>query len=230
MTLAILVTGAPPQALIAEHGDYADMMQAMVGPDLPARRFDVRRGELPPEASALRGVIVTGSAAGVYEDYDWIPPLMDWLNQARGRTRLVGICFGHQVMAKAFGGEVRKADQGWGLGLHTYRMTAQPAWAQPIFDQVSVACSHQDQVVVAPPGATRIATSDFCPLAGLVYGEEAISLQFHPEFTPAFAAALYEGRRQRLGDAATDAAISSLGEGGDRQLVGGWIRRFLMQD
>lgn len=95
--IAILETGRPPAHLAEAFGDYTAQFRAMLGEGATTHRFDVQAGELPEDPSAFVGTIVTGSAAGVYEDLPWIEPLSAWLREARGKTRLVGVCFGHQI-------------------------------------------------------------------------------------------------------------------------------------
>lgn len=228
MKLAILETGAPPPALKPRFGDYPAMLRDLLGPRFGYRTFDVQAGELPERPSEFAGVLVTGSPAGVYEDHAWIPPLLDWLRQARGRTRLVGVCFGHQALAQALGGRVEKSPRGWGVGLHRYEVVAPEPWMTPPARAFAIPVSHQDQVIAAPPDARVVAASAFTPHAALAYGTDAISFQGHPEFAPAYAAALAEGRRgTRLTDAEVDAAVASLEGPDDRARVGGWIARFL---
>ena len=225
--VAILVTGAPPSALQPEFGDYARMFGAILGEGFETMAFDVQAGAFPDPA-AFDGVIVTGSAAGVYDDLPWIPPLLDWLRDARGRTKLVGICFGHQAMGQAFGGHVEKSDKGWGVGLHAYDIVAREPWMRPPADTIAIPVSHQDQVVRIDDDARVIASSGFTPYAGLAWGDDAVSFQCHPEFEPAYASALVEGRRGRIPEALADRAVASLKEPDDRVLVGGWIRNFLV--
>lgn len=225
--IAILKTGAPPPALAERHGDYPAMFGAVLDGGLTT--FDVQIGELPDPA-AFDGAVITGSSAGVYEDHAWLPPLFDWIRAARGRTRLVGVCFGHQAMAQALGGEVRKSDRGWGVGLHRYEVLSDEPWMTPVARTVAVPASHQDQVQILPPGARVIMASAFTPFGGLAWGDDAISMQFHPEFTPAYAADLAEGRRGRIDPALVDGALRSLAEPNDRDLVGEWLRRFLRID
>ena len=139
-------------------------------------------------------------------------------------SKLIGICFGHQAMAQAFGGSVIKSPKGWGIGLHRYELPARPDWMD---DAAAVAApaSHQDQVVTLPSDARVIASSAFTPHAGLDYGD-AISFQFHPEFSRAFAAALIEAKRERYPDLAAS-AIQSHSQPDDCARVGRWIGCFL---
>ena len=223
MNLAILEAGAPPSALEEEFGRYPAMFESLLG--LEARTYDVEAGALPPDVGRHDAYLITGSSAGVYEDLPWIPKLTTFLRAARGKARLVGICFGHQIMAEAFGGRVEKSARGWGAGLHSYPIVARPAWLDgpPL---VSAPASHQDQVVRQPPGTDVVASSLFTPYAALDWTDgSAISFQFHPEFSPDFAKALIAQRYDRVADPGS--AIASLDAPNDNQRVGEWIRRFL---
>ena len=227
--IAILETGKPPEALADAFDDYPARFRALLGEGVATVRFDVQAGRLPAEPETFQGAIVTGSAAGVYDDLAWIPPLLDWLRSARGRTRLVGICFGHQAMAQAFGGQVGKSERGWGVGLHRYAVTRQEPWMFPRATSIAIPVSHQDQVLEVSADARVIAASDFTPFAGLAWGEDAMSFQCHPEFQPDYAVALIEARRgTRIDDALADTAVASLKQANDRAVLTAWIRAFLM--
>jgi len=227
--IAILETGTPPEALKDSFDDYPARFRALLGESVATVRFDVQAGRLPDDPTAFQGAIVTGSAAGVYDDLPWIAPLMEWLRAARGQTRLVGICFGHQALAHAFGGRVEKSDRGWGLGLHRYDIRAHEPWMFPRAASIAIPVSHQDQVLAVSPDARIIASSDFTPYAGLAWGEDAMSFQCHPEFQPEYAAALIEARRgTRISHEQADEAVASLARSNDRAVLTAWIRAFLM--
>lgn len=228
MKLGILKTGAPPKDA-SGFGGYPDMFRRLLGEDAyDYAVFDVEAGGLPASPTAAEAWLVTGSSAGVYDPLPWIEALKDFLRAARGQAPLVGVCFGHQVMAEAFGGRVIKSPKGWGVGEQTYRVLRREPWMDGA-GEIRLPGSHQDQVVEAPPGAEVIAASDFTPFGALAYRDQpAISIQLHPEFEPAYAIALIEARRgSRYSDAEADRAIASYGAPDDRARVGGWIRNFL---
>jgi GMP synthase-like glutamine amidotransferase len=223
MKVAILETGRPPGRLADEFGDYPAMFGELLGSGFEIESFDVQKGELP-EPGAHHALLISGSPAGVYDPLPWIAPLQDFI-RAADQAKMVGICFGHQVMAEALGGHVEKSDKGWGVGLHRYEIRYREPWMDGA-TSVALPASHQDQVVVQPPGTKVTLESNFTPYAGLAWTDRpAISFQFHPEFSPAFAKALIEQRYDRVPD--PDAAIASLDAPNDNELVGRWIRNFL---
>ena len=225
MKLAVLETGVPPGDLAQHFGRYPDMYQRMLGLADPLPAYDVAAGQLPARPEDHDAYIVSGSPAGVYDPLPWIGPLTGFLRAARGKAKLVGICFGHQAMAHAFGGEVVKSDKGWGVGLHDYRVAARQDWMD-LAERVSIPASHQDQVVAQPPGTSVTLASDFTPFAGLAWNDgTAISFQFHPEFDPAFAKSLIEARRDRIAD--PESAKATLDAPNDNARVGAWIGAFL---
>jgi GMP synthase-like glutamine amidotransferase len=224
MKLAILETGRPPGNLAERFGDYPAMLARLLGDGFETETFDVQTGELP-QANGHDAVLITGSPAGVYDPLPWIAPLAEFIRAAKDRP-MVGVCFGHQVMAEALGGHVEKSARGWGVGLHLYSVVRAESWMDGA-SEIAIPASHQDQVVVQPPNSEIVAASDFTPFAALAWTDRpAISFQFHPEFTPGFAKALIEQRYDVVPDPA--AAIASLDAPNDSARVGGWIRRFLL--
>jgi GMP synthase-like glutamine amidotransferase len=227
MRIGILEAGRPPAELEPRFGRYDAMITRLLGEGYRATTYEIGSGHFPDRPEEQDAYIVTGSSAGVYEDHQWIPPLKGFLREAKGKAKLVGICFGHQIMAEAFGGRVEKSEKGWGIGLHRYEVREQARWMDPV-EFFAIPVSHQDQIVEQPPASRIIAASSFTSFAALEYRDQAaISFQCHPEFTHGFAEALIEHRRDRLPEA--DAALKSLEQPDDRLMVGGWIRRFLEQ-
>lgn len=228
MRIAILEAGSPPERLADGHPGYGAMTAGLIGEEHACTIFDVRAGQLPAEPDAFQAYAITGSAASVYDPLPWIAALIGFLRTLPPEAKCVGLCFGHQVMAEAFGGRVEKAESGWGLGLHAYDVVA----PMPFMDAatpIAVPVSHQDQVVVRPPGAQVVAGSAFTPNGALAYADRAaLSFQCHPEFSPAYARALIAGHRAGAENPKLVAtALASLDAPHDSARVGGWIRRFL---
>ena len=229
MKIGVLAAGAPPSAMVPTFGDYPSMFRALLADGAHDwRDYDVQRGVWPDAVEDHQAYIVTGSACGVYDPEPWIADLKRFLVEAHGRAVLVGVCFGHQVMAEAFGGRVIKSPKGWGIGLHQHQVRRAAPWMD-VVPAYALAASHQDQVVEAPPGAEVLAGSDFCPYGMLAYsGGSAMSLQLHPEFAPAYAQALIAGRRGiRFPEEEADQAIASLASPNDHRRVAAWIEAFL---
>jgi GMP synthase-like glutamine amidotransferase len=223
MKIGILETGHPPGDLARTYGSYPQMFAKLLGPGFEVESYDVQAGQLPDPA-AHGAYLITGSPAGVYDRLPWIEPLLQFIREAK-QAKMVGVCFGHQAMAEALGGHVEKSDKGWGAGLHTYTVVRSEPWIDSA-GTIAIPASHQDQVIVQPPNTEVVAASDFTPFASLAWTDRpAISFQFHPEFSPAFAKALIEKRYDVVPD--PDVAIGSLDAPNDNEVVGGWIRNFL---
>lgn len=237
MKIGILETGRPPAALAEEHGDYPAMFERLVGaaePSFTFARYASLDGEVPDSPDACDGWIVTGSRFGVYDDEPWMRDLKAFLRRAvAAHVPVVGICFGHQILAEAYGARVVKSERGWGVGPHRYETVATEDWMQPPLSGFTLNAMHQDQVETLPEGARLLASSPFCPIAALAYGDSAISIQPHPEFDNAYEAALLELRR---GDSIPDAlaepalaAVNGAGEAPDARAIAHWIANFLKQ-
>jgi GMP synthase-like glutamine amidotransferase len=228
--LGLLETGYPPRALQPQFGDYPGMFRDLLGEDAYAyQTFKVMEGELPARPDACDAYLVTGSPAGVYDGRPWIAPLLDFLRAAKGEVALVGICFGHQAMAQAFGGQVVRSAKGRAAGLQEYLVVGRESWMDEAAS-IRLAAAHQDQVVELPPTARVVAGSTFAPYGMLAYGDQpAISLQLHPEFETAYAKALVEREGAPYDVAAADAALRSYDQPDDRRRVAGWIRAFLAE-
>lgn len=231
MRVTVLETGRPPKHLRGAHPDYPEMFRALLHPADANLRFEtvaVADNAPLPDPRTVEAVLITGSPAGVYDPEPWIEPLEDFIRgvAAVGAPQ-VGICFGHQIMAQAFGGDVRKSDKGWGVGRHAYEVVETADWMDPPLRAFALAASHQDQVIAPPPTARVIARSAHTEYAALAYAHTpAISFQGHPEMTAAFTADLVASRRGRIPDALVDGALESLAAPTDHDIIARWIVRF----
>lgn len=236
MQIGILETGRPSAALEAEHGNYPEMVATLLASGDGALRFKtygVIDDQFPDSVDECDGYVVTGSRFSVLDETPWMLRLEAFLREAMAADRPVfGICFGHQILAKALGGTVKKADQGWQLGLKNYQLVKRPEWMEDGPDSIRINAIHQDQVVVAPEGAELIATSPECPLAGLVYGDKAVTLQAHPEFTLDFEQALLETYGGvTLPEDVSKTALHGLDAADaetDSSQIARWVRRFFL--
>jgi GMP synthase-like glutamine amidotransferase len=230
--VTIIETGLVSPGNRELHGSYPQMFERMIGAADAGVTFDtvsIPAGDALPEIDGLEAILITGSAAGVYDELQWIAPLEAFVRAAHEHAvPMVGICFGHQLIAQALGGTVRKSEKGWGLGRHSYAVAPGNGLIEGI--SIAVACSHQDQVITPPDGARTFMSSDFTPYAGLLYaGGRTLSVQPHPEFSVGFALACCEMAGSK-GDAPADlvtAAKASLAEPLDSTRLGGAITRFL---
>ena len=231
MKLTIIQTGGVPLPLADRFVPYPKMFEAMfdaTGQGFSYETVPVFQGAPLPDPATLEGIVITGSAAGVYDDYPWLDPLRAFIRDSYSKkTSMLGICFGHQIMADALGGDVRKSEKGWGLGRHSYGVTQRPGFMTSAPPVLAVACSHQDQVIVPPAEAEVILASDFTPNAGLAYKNgAALSLQPHPEFTDDYTIALAELRRGKAPEEIVETAVKSVAKPSDSAEVALYLGQF----
>lgn len=206
MKIGILLTGHLPDEIQARHGDYDALFRKMLdGHGFAFETFAVVDRVLPTSVHQADGWLITGSRHGAYEDHPWIKPLEAFLREVMAaNVPVVGICFGHQILAQAMGGTVEKFKGGWALGNTVYHLDDRP-------DEHVIAW-HQDQVTELPDGAEVLGGNDFCPNAFLKYGQTAITMQPHPEFSPDFSADLLKARSAVLPVDMVDPAAQSFGD------------------
>ena len=150
MRLCVIEVGRPPAPLDQSFPDYPDAFRELLASgssDLEFSRAAVAYGQPLPALDEADGFLITGSAAGIYDDHDWIAPLEDFVRDARAaKKKQIGICFGHQVLASAFGGEVVQSERGWGLGTHVTEVVETAGWMSPPVESLALHVTHRDQV------------------------------------------------------------------------------------
>ncbi len=232
MHIAILEAGRTNPDMPAEFHDYPDMFETLFAnqPNSADFRFSivpVIDDVFPQSVGDYDGYLVTGSAHGVYDDALFIPRLMAFIRKIFAAAKpLVGICFGHQIVAHALGGHAAKFDDGWGIGTMPIKMVGAVDWIPSDIDQLDLIHVHQDQVMTLPPDAVRLAQSDFCKNAAFAIGKQVFAIQGHPEFTPAYTNALIDIREDKIGKDRAAKARISLQKSHDGRRVGGWILDF----
>jgi len=221
MKIGFLQCGHIVPDIVARFGDYHRLYADLLADhEFSFQTWLAVDGILPARADLADGWLISGSRHGAYEDLDWIAPLEDFIRNAYAQGRpIVGICFGHQVLAQALGGTVEKSEKGWAVGARTYEMHES--------DPITINAWHQDQVVALPKDARVLGSSSFCPNAVVGYGDKALSYQGHPEFNAEFVDMLIEKRgRGVVPDILLDAAKASLQTPLSRAVVGAQIAEF----
>jgi GMP synthase-like glutamine amidotransferase len=212
-------------------GGYREAFSALLEPHVPQLRFtyfDACHGEVPATPDACDAYVCTGSQFSVYDPLEWIAVLKDFVLRLHEVEKpFVGICFGHQVLALALGGDVRKADWGWGVGVHEMELGRQEPWMNPALEKCRLQYMHQDQVLRPPPEAVVLARSEHCEVAMFRVGESMLGIEGHPEFSVDYSEALIRLRSERIGKERAQTALASLGQPTDGSVVGKWIARFI---
>ncbi|CAH0529816.1 glutamine amidotransferase-related protein [Vibrio hippocampi] len=229
MNIGIIVCDRVDPILSAEFGEFADMIIETLSPhgDFNYQLFDAMEGVLPMTDHGCDGFIITGSTFDAYADIDWINQLAQWIVTCdEAQTPLIGICFGHQIIARALGAQVAKSNKGWGIGMSVNQVTGQHDWMQPRKEMINILVSHQDQVLQLPDSLTTIASSDFCPNYMLIKQDHILTIQGHPEFSTDFEYKLLERKRELVGEEAYQNARTSLELLPDSALIMQWFAQF----
>lgn len=191
------------------------------------RDYKIAFGDWPRDIDECTLWFITGSPKAAYDLDPWIFQLKKFVLEIdRYKRKLVGICFGHQVIAAALGGEVIKSPLGWGIGIMSFTVGGVEPWMDPPLSNASLLFSHQDQVIRIPPHAKILAFDSFCEIQMFQVGEHILTMQGHPEYTPEFLRKRLEHRRPIIPSGTLNAALESLTRKHDEPIFTQWIRNF----
>lgn len=215
MHIGILQCGHLMPEVAERHGDYTALYSRMLADQgFTFRTWSVVDMEFPASVNDADGWLLGGSRHGAYDTLPFIAPLEDFVRRIYAeKVPMVGICFGHQIIAQALGGKVEKAAQGWIIGRQCYDFDG--------LGQVALNAWHQDQIVTPPVGAHVIARNDLCAYAALAYDGPALTVQAHPEFSNETLGDLVRFRRGHPGypDATMDRARADTAKPNDNRAL-----------
>ena len=224
MKIGILQTGHSPDNMKEAMGDYGQMFEKLLdNRGFTFQIWSVVDNEFPASAMDADGWLITGSKFGAYEDHDWIAPLEELIRAIRETGKpLVGICFGHQIIAQALGGTVEKFAGGWAVGRTEYTIEGK---------KLALNAWHQDQVTALPADAKVVGSSEFCANAALLYDDNIWTIQPHPEFGHDFIDGLIRTRgRGVVPDRQLDAAAALLDAPTDNAKIADHIADFFKKE
>jgi GMP synthase-like glutamine amidotransferase len=231
LRICILETDVLRPELVEQYQGYGRMFQSLFARQPIAADFtvyNVMQGDYPADDQQFDAYLVTGSKADSFGTDPWIQTLKTYLLERYTRgDKLLGICFGHQLLALLLGGKTERATQGWGVGTHQYTLAPATPWMSPAVDTLTLLISHQDQVTALPEGATVIASSEFCQFAAYHINDQVLCFQGHPEFIHDYSRTLLDIRQEALGEQVYTKGIASLAQDHHGTTVAEWMMRFV---
>lgn len=232
--LLIVKTGNAFPEVVDQYGDFETLFEQQLSTALPAHMtlqvWDAQRQLTAPALDSLAGIVITGSHSMVSDAEPWSEALKPWLQAALASDMpMLGICYGHQLMAAAFGGVSDYHPAGRESGTHSVRLT-QAGQQDPLFRQLPkrfvAHLTHAQSVMQAPHGSTVLAHNSHDAHQALRYGPRQWSVQFHPEFTIPVMRAYIERQGAALRDQGEDPLTLSAGVT-DCHEAASLLRRFL---
>ncbi|KAI0128189.1 class I glutamine amidotransferase-like protein [Hypoxylon sp. NC0597] len=208
--LAILEADTPVPGVKAKYGSYGGVFRnlferacATLNPPQPlSAQLDLSYHDIVndldayPDLEAIDAILISGSKYSAYENDEWILRLVDFTRRCleSGRVRVIGVCFGHQIVGRAMGADVGKNDRGWELSVTEHKLTDE---GKRLFgmDKISIHEMHRDVVFNLPQGVTKLAHTDVCDVQGMYEPRRLLTVQGHPEFTGDMVREILEMRR-----------------------------------
>ncbi|MFC4892529.1 gamma-glutamyl-gamma-aminobutyrate hydrolase family protein [Pseudofrancisella aestuarii] len=188
--------------------------------------FDVTVGEYPENCCEYDGFIITGSKATAFERLPWIEELKARVREILDEgKKIVGICFGHQVLVEALGGRVERSKNGFAVGIRTVKILNHKVWMSPYYKYLNLLFYHQDMVVELPKDAELIGTSDYCEVQIFSYKDQVLGIQAHPEMLKVHNHALMREYEEQI-KSEFQHALDSLRIRDNSLVIGQWMANF----
>jgi GMP synthase (glutamine-hydrolysing) len=204
--LVIIQTGDPVPSVEQRRGPFARLIFEVVA-ELWRGEFEVLdvRTSTPPDPSAAAAFVITGSASNVPTREPWMLRTEAWLREVVAiGTPTFGICFGHQLLGQALGGDVQKNPKGREIGTQEIERLADDPILAGLPERFSANVTHVDSVVALPKSATVLARSKLDPHHAVRFGDRCYGVQFHPEIDADVMRGYIETRRAVLVDEGFD--------------------------
>ncbi|CAH0020393.1 unnamed protein product [Clonostachys rhizophaga] len=247
--VAVLECDTPIQPVLEAVGTYGKIFELFLRKGFEAAKNDdgmgradvdlkvtmtnvVNFGELP-EPENVDAILLTGSKHNAYEDQPWIIRIVDYVGRLyeKHNVRIIGICFGHQIIARALGAEVRKNTGIWEVSVDLIELSPEGRKIYGV-EHLALHQMHQDIVVGLPKGAMNIGSSPVCEVQGLHIPRRVFSLQAHPEFSESIMLRLLKLRHDQkiFSDALYKSGIERASRHHDGLLVARAIWKFLLSN
>ncbi|MEM7113777.1 MAG: glutamine amidotransferase [Chloroflexota bacterium] len=233
MKLGVLNACTPAEEIEFDGSEFESFCHFfdLIDHDLNLIEYRITEGDFP-HIDDCDAYLITGSPKGVYDNEPWIAQLADFIHAVRAAdTKLVGVCFGHQMLAHTLGGHAEKSHKGWGIGLREIEIAPNQSWMTPPLPSGNFHFCHQDQVIHLPPNAKRLAGNEFCPNGMFVISDRILGLQAHPEITHNAMDRTIEWLEPYVDEAVLQEAASTLEEGrADSVVMAQWVVNFLKSE
>ncbi|KEI35325.1 glutamine amidotransferase, class I [Francisella sp. W12-1067] len=188
--------------------------------------FDVTEQDYPSDYDIYDGFIITGSKATAFDNLPWISKLKSTIVELYNSSKkIIGVCFGHQILAQALGGRVERATKGFSVGIKNVKILTKKSWMEPFHHYLSLLFYHQDMIVELPTGAELIGTSGYCQIQMFCISNQIFGIQAHPEMLKTHNYALIKEYQDEIKNEFQH-ALESLRIRDNSLVIGHWMANF----